>query len=99
MSCTPDNFSAFISDIRRVEKAVAGKKLKPAKSEINAARWAQKSITARINIPTNTILDDSHIIIQRPGTGLPGKDLPKILGRKVRRSIKCGQILKMSDFA
>jgi N,N'-diacetyllegionaminate synthase len=56
-----------------------------------------KSIAAIADLPAGISLEDKHLGLRKPGTGLPADRLPKILGRKLRHSVVAGTLLCDND--
>jgi N,N'-diacetyllegionaminate synthase len=56
-----------------------------------------KSVVTRTALEAGTILRPDHLTLKKPGTGIRGTDLPKVLGRKLARSIGANELLKESD--
>jgi N,N'-diacetyllegionaminate synthase len=58
-----------------------------------------KSVVARIDLPTGTLLQDEHLTLKKPGTGIPAARLPELIGRTLRRPVRADQLLHESDLA
>jgi N,N'-diacetyllegionaminate synthase len=56
-----------------------------------------KSVVARRALCAGTILDESHLALKKPGTGISAQRLPELIGRKLRRSIQADELLQESD--
>ena len=56
-----------------------------------------KSLVARMDLPAGTILQESHLTVKKPGTGIPASRLQAIVGHSLRRPVKADQLLKESD--
>ncbi len=56
-----------------------------------------KSIVARIDLPAGTLLQDAHLTLKKPGTGIPAARLPELIGRTLRRAVKADQLLQERD--
>jgi N,N'-diacetyllegionaminate synthase len=97
VSCNPTNFQKFISDIRDIESATKVRLKKVSDVEKQSIKWARKSITARIDIPISSIIGDSMIIMQRPGFGMTGSNLKKVIGKRAGKNILKGSVIKLSD--
>ena len=58
-----------------------------------------KSIVAEADLPAGTVLNDWHLGLRKPGTGLPAEQLVHVVGRRLLRSVTRGQFLAEEDFA
>ena len=73
----------------KLDEIIMGSKEKrPTKEELKIAKLVRKSIVSKKIIPSGSILTKKVFSIKRPGTGIQPKDIKKILGKKITRSIK-----------
>lgn len=56
-----------------------------------------KSIVAGSDLAEGTILQDHHLKLKKPGTGLPGSKMEDLVGRKLARSLKADELLSFQD--
>lgn len=57
-----------------------------------------KSIATTMDLPAGTCLEDQHLGLRKPGTGMPASQLPAVLGRKLRRPLPAGTLITEADF-
>lgn len=95
VSCDADSFPRFLAEIREIEAALGGGAKAPTESERRSIAWARKSVTAVSDIPKGAAITADMLIAQRPGTGIPPSELPKLLGRKTRVAIPEGAQLTL----
>lgn len=60
-------------------------------------RLFNKSIVARLDLPTGTILQSEHLAIKKPGTGLPAERLPELIGRVLKNPVEADQVILEID--
>jgi sialic acid synthase SpsE len=60
-------------------------------------RLFNRSIVARGALPAGTVLGHEHLIIKKPGTGLPPHRLGEIVGRRLARPVVADQLLAAED--
>ena len=97
VSCGPDDFSAFVREIREVE-AVLGRAVKEVQPcERAALNWALKSVVAARDLPAGTILQPDHLLSKRPGDGFPPSRQEELLGKRLARSVAEDMALKLED--
>jgi len=46
-----------------------------------------------------TVISEEHLVTKRPGTGIPPKDIDKVLGKKITRSYQKNELLALNDLA
>ena len=83
----PNELKEMIENIRKTEVALGSPiKFRP-KSEDSLYKLARRSIIARKKIPRGKIIEESDLIIKRPGYGIAPKFLNIIIGRITREEI------------
>jgi N,N'-diacetyllegionaminate synthase len=92
-SLEPSELDVLVKGIRKVEASLGHGRKEPVESEVNTAAVARKSIVARVDIPKGTVLNDAHLIMMRPGTGLPSAMLEHVIGRMARVDIPAGALI------
>lgn len=95
-SLEPQELIKFVRGIRAVESALGDGRKEPAASERNTAMVARKSIVAVTEILAGAVIERWMLSMQRPGTGLPAKLLPLVLGRQARTHIPAGTTLEVA---
>lgn len=58
-----------------------------------------KSIVAGMDLPKGTTLEEKHLLIKKPGSGIPGERLPDLLGKRLLRDIKTDEQIQEGDFS
>lgn len=54
-----------------------------------------KSIVASRPLTAGSTITDADLKLKKPGTGLPAKDLPKVIGRKLKYGVKANEMLQL----
>jgi N,N'-diacetyllegionaminate synthase len=93
-SMTPKELKAMVREIRKIETALGSNEKTPTKSEKKIMQLVRKSIVAKKPIKKGTLLTEQMLSIKRPGTGIPPKELKKIIGKKTRLFINKDQIFQ-----
>jgi N,N'-diacetyllegionaminate synthase len=93
-SLEPNIFREMVAGIRTVELSLGHGRKEPAASEINTAKAARRSLVAAQNITKGTVIEERHIAIKRPGTGLPPRMLASIIGKKANEDIMVESLIK-----
>lgn len=92
-SLDPGELQALVSAIRTVEAALGDGEKRPMPSELDTRRVARKSLVAVRPIRAGEQLTADLVAIKRPGTGIPPGDLPRVLGRTVRRDLAADEVI------
>ena len=86
----------LVSGIRKIERALGSeKRVQPRERQIR--EWAFRSVVSLVDIePGHTITADM-VWTKRPGTGIPSKKLPEVIGKRARVSIAANSLLQWDD--
>jgi N-acetylneuraminate synthase len=100
-SVTLDKLHQLVEGVRFIERVIANPVDKDSMAvELSPMRELfTKSVVARIDLPAGTELREEHLTVKKPGTGIPAGELPKILGRRLRRYLKADEMLQFSDLS
>ncbi|KJU81343.1 N-acetylneuraminate synthase [Candidatus Magnetobacterium bavaricum] len=82
----------LVDGIRKIEAAMGSKK-KVHDNEKQIRKWAFRSIVTTCDIMPGTVLTEEMLWTKRPGTGIPSKELPSFIGKKVNRFFKANTLL------
>jgi N-acetylneuraminate synthase len=98
-SITTRELRQLVEGVRAIEKMLANPVDKKAMAEeLEPLRNIfTKSVYAGSTIPAGTILTTEHLQLKKPGNGIPAAQLPKIIGRKLRRSLDANELVLMED--
>jgi|TARA_Y100000034_G_scaffold110889_1_gene143439 N-acetylneuraminate synthase/N,N'-diacetyllegionaminate synthase len=87
----------LVDNIRKVESILGDSKLVPTEDEINTRKICRRSIVAKDNLTSGTILTSENLDFKRPGEGLSPSEIEKLIGKRIISDIKSNQIIKMED--
>lgn len=94
-SLDPEEFGAMVAGIRTVEAALGN----PIKHELEVEAvnrsTMRRSLVAAEDISVGTIIEDRHIVLKRPGTGVGSEFIPLFLGRKTMCPLKKDQMISL----
>lgn len=93
-SLDPDLFGLMVQAIRNVEQAMGDGIKRPAPCELKNAGIARKSVVAAATIEKGEIISLDKLTIKRPGYGIQPKDMGKLVGLRVNRTITKDEVLK-----
>lgn len=88
-SLEPAELARLVTSVREVEAALGGVRYGPSPSEEKSLAF-RRSLFVVADIPAGAVLDETNVRAIRPGTGLPPRALPEVLGRRVREHTSAG---------
>lgn len=96
VSIEPAELYELVTAVRRIEAALGSdKRVRGAERPIRA--WAHRSVVTLRPIAAGTVLTEEHVWTKRPGTGIPARELDKVLGRKVKTDLPKDRLLTWDD--
>jgi N-acetylneuraminate synthase/N,N'-diacetyllegionaminate synthase len=90
-SSDPSEFKRLVTGIRRVETQLGKGSLDPSQGEAQSRKDFRRSVVASQDIPAGTVLTQEMLGLKKVGRGLHPRELPRLVGRRVRR------VLHMND--
>lgn len=83
----------FIERMRAnpVEKSAVAAELQPLRHIF------MKSVVAADDLPEGAVLMREHLAAKKPGTGIPAGELPRLIGRRLKRGVARDHILSEDD--
>lgn len=98
MSLDPAEFCSMVSNIRDVEN-IKGNGVK----HVSETEWITRkkyhvSVASSVHIQKGAQLTEEMITYRNPGTGIPAKDLNKIIGKRAIEDIKADRLLSFDMF-
>lgn len=93
-SLDPNELKSMITSIRNIEKALSGNGIKePSKSEKKNLYIARKSIFFNQDVLKGTVIKLEMLDFKRPGYGISPMEIDNVIGKKVTKDFKKGEIL------
>ncbi|OQZ00517.1 MAG: N-acetylneuraminate synthase [Chloroflexi bacterium UTCFX4] len=98
-SVTTTELRQLVEGVRFIEKMRANPVDKDAMAqELGAMRKLfNKSIVARTALAAGTVLQQEHLAVKKPGTGIAPERLAQIIGRRLTRDVQADEILQETD--
>lgn len=98
-SVTTAEMKQLVEGVRFIERAIDN----PVNKDTVYAEMKElrgmftKSIVARETIPAGTILQPGHLILKKPGNGLPAESLNDLIGRRLMRHLEADEMILLQD--
>ena len=98
-SITTSELRQLVEGVRFIEKMRAN----PVDKDAMAQEMAPlrdlftKSLVAHTDLPAGTVLQEEHLTVKKPGTGIPASRLQEVIGHRLRRAIRANELLHEED--
>ena len=98
-SVTTTELRQLVEGIRFIERMRAHPLDKDASAGETAPlrRLFTRILVARGPLPAGTVLVAAHLVVKKPGTGLPPERLTDVVGRRLARPVHADQVLVAED--
>lgn len=96
-SLEPAEFGSMVRGVRLVEAALGDGRKMPREAELAVRELVRRSVTVRVDLRAGHRLALEDLDLLRPGTGIPPKDLDRVVGKTVVRDLESGHTLTWSD--
>ena len=98
-SVTTDELRELVRGVRFVETMRAHPVDKAAvAAEVASLRAIfQRSVVAARDLPAGTVLAREHVALKKPGSGIPARALPSVLGRRLKRAVARDELFALED--
>jgi len=96
LSAEPDELAALAQALRTAQAAVG----RSAKAPVEAADFIpqiRRSVTAAVDIPSDTPITRDMLAVKRPGTGIAPARLDEVVGRRALRNLDADETVSWSD--
>jgi sialic acid synthase SpsE len=92
----PAELKELVRGIRAIEQASgATKAVQPGEQEVR--NMAQHSVVSLRDIAAGRTIGADDVWAKRPGTGIPARELPQIVGRVAKRAIAKDRLIAWDD--
>lgn len=96
VSIEPFELHELVVAARRVEQALGSeKKVHDREAPIRA--WAHRSVVSIAPIPAGSVIDESMVWTKRPGTGIPARDLDRVIGATARVDVPADHLISWDE--
>ena len=96
VSIEPYELYQLVQGVRRIEEALGSNKtLQELERPIRA--WAHRSVVSLVDIAKGQEIKPEMVWTKRPGTGIPAKDMEKVVGRKTKLDIPANHLISWDE--
>lgn len=96
-SLEPGELKALVSAARMVESALGDGVKRPTPRELETACRVRRSIVSARAVKAGEVLTMDDLALKRPGIGLQPSMVEEVIGKRSRRDLQAGELLKWSD--
>lgn len=98
-SLTTAELRQLVDGVRFVEtmRAHPGDKDRLPETVTSLREIFMKSVVAAHDLEKGAVLEPGDLTVKKPGTGIPAKELPTLIGRRLRRSLESDALLQPDD--
>lgn len=99
-SADPAEFKKMVQEIRYLEKAMNfAPKFFLEKREQEMKKAFRRSLVTNKAVKKGQIITEDLLGIKRPGTGIPPTKITQVIGRRTKRALPAGVLIKLTDLA
>lgn len=98
-SVTTVELKQLVEGVRQIEQMVSSRvsKERMAEQMEPLRQLFTKSVVAGADLPAGTVLNEHHLKLKKPGTGLNPSHLPGLLGKRLQRAVLADEMIKLAD--
>ncbi len=96
-SLEPSEFRDMIQGVRAVEKSLGSSDKQPCPNELPVRNLVRRSVVLKRQLKANEKIHKEDLALLRPGTGIPPKDMHRVIGSRARIDLPAEKILEWSD--
>ncbi len=96
-SIEPNELAEMVKGVRAIDRALSSPAKKVISDEVPVQKMARESVVSIKDIPEGTVISQDMIWVKRPGTGIPARDMNKIIGKTAKRTIKSDSLISWED--
>jgi N-acetylneuraminate synthase len=98
-SVTSSEFRQLVDGVRFIEsmRAHPADKTRPPEAATALRAIFMKSVVAARDLPAGAALSQEDLAAKKPGSGIPARELPSLLGRRLRRAVARDALLSKDD--
>jgi N,N'-diacetyllegionaminate synthase len=99
LSADPVDLRSLVDAIRETEQLMGAAKKAPTACEVQMLDAVRRSIAAARDLPASHLVTAGDLIWVRPGTGLAVGCEDAVVGRRTRRALQQGELIRAEDVA
>jgi sialic acid synthase SpsE len=89
----PESLRRWVGGVRAAQEALGHGRKEPHPSEHDMRRLRRGLVLAR-DLPAGHVLEERDLDVKRPGTGVATRDLPRVVGKRLRKDVVADDVLR-----
>ena len=87
-------FAEYVRLVRLAQhlQGTHGKRVLPIEQDVRMV--SRQSLVLRCDVGAGAVINESHVLVQRPGTGISAADVTRVVGRRARGPLRGGTLLQ-----
>src|SRR5581483_2330550 len=98
-SLEPAEFAAMVKQVRSIGAALGSGQKVPCESELKVRDLVRRSVALKRALRKDAVIGAADVVLLRPGTGIPPRELERVLGRRAARDLEAGTLLQWKDLS
>lgn len=98
-SLEPGELELMVQQIRQVATSLGDGIKKPRESELPVRELVRRSVTLVTDKAAGDIVQANDLVLLRPGSGIPPKQLQQVVGKRMKTDKKSGAVLNWQDLS
>lgn len=98
-SADPVQLGEYIRTVRLAEKLRGTGLKRVLEAEQDVRKVSRQSLVSTRDLSAGHVLREGDLTVQRPGTGILGNEIERVIGRNLVRALRAGQMLEWGDLA
>jgi N,N'-diacetyllegionaminate synthase len=96
-SLSPVEFKNLVVAVRNVERALGDGIKRPMPSEVRAKAGIRRTVVAARDLAAGEVLTQGSMFFKRAPEGIPVEEAPRLLGRKLKHSVRKDRSVRWGD--
>jgi len=97
-SIEPPELRELVRGVRAIKTALGDAKI-VLPEEAAVQQMARESVVTLVDLQPGSIVAPEMVWVKRPGTGIPARDLDRVIGRRVKRPVRANTLLAWEDLS
>lgn len=98
-SLDPKCFAAYVANVRNAQLIMGLRAKRVTELERDVRAVSRQSVCATRDLSAGRVLKAEDLTVKRPGTGVPAAELEAVVGRRLSRAVKAGDLLMPGDLS
>lgn len=96
-SFEPGQFAEYVQLIRAAGAALGPRAKRHVRIDDEVRDICRQSVCVRRDLPAGHVLTGADLTVRRPGSGIPAADLDAVIGMRLSRAVRGGDLLQPAD--